>query len=477
MANLKKESLSGIKWNSINRIVTIGLQFFLGIIIARQLQPDDYGLIGILSIFMSISQSFIDSGFSLALIRKEKCLDVDYSTVFYFNIFVGVLIYGILFSIAPFVASFFNIPLLKSVLRIYAIVLIVNSFTVVHIARLKREIDFKTQTKVSIISMVFSGGLGVFMAYNGYGVWTLVYQSIAMSIMSVILLFTFSKWKPIARASIESFKEMFSFGSKTLMSGLLTVIYENLSTVIIGKFYTSRELGLYSRGNQLATMPSMNISSVLQQVSYSVFSKAQDSPEELVRIYRKYISLSSFVIFFLMSLLAVLSKPLIMVMLTEKWVGAAVFTQIFCFSYMFSHISHININLLLVEGRSDLVLKLEIIKKTISLILLLSSIPFGVLAICASRVLYTQIGLIINTYYTGQHFDYGYWSQIKDYFPYFIKSIIAVIPVVALFFIPVLSNWLLLIMGTLCSVLVYWFLNLNDDSYIELKSLLFKKNL
>lgn len=465
MGEIKQQTLSGIKWSALGRFSTQGIGFVIGLILARLLSPADYGTVGMVGIFLAIAQSFIDSGFSSALIRKNDRTEIDYSTAFYFNIAVGIVSYGVLFFLAPFIADFFETPILKDVVRVVSINLFLNSLTIVQTAKLTVALDFKSQAKVSLVTTIISGAMGIAFAYNGYGVWALVYQGLVSSLLRMILLWIVTKWKPSLVFSRESFNKLFSFGGKILTAGLLHTIYTHFITLVIGKFYTPKDLGFYSRGESMASLPSMNITGILQSVTYPILSKLQDDDERLIAVYRKYIAMSSMIIFFGMSLLVALAKPVILFLLTEKWAEAIIYLQVFCFALMFDHLCQLNLNILYVKGRSDLVLRLEIIKKTISISMIICAIPFGVLAICIARALYSQIAVYINTYYTGKLFGLGYVAQVKDFGGYFIGSLVVVAPVYLLTFSP-LPHIVVLIVGTLIATGLFW-LFFKKDKYFK----------
>ena len=463
-----------MKWSAIGRFSTQGVGFVIGLILARLLSPSDYGIVGMIGIFIAIAQSFIDSGFSSALIRKNDRTEVDYSTAFYFNIIIGIASYGLLFLLAPLIADFFSTPILKDVVRVVSINLFLNSLTIVQTAKLTVALDFKAQAKVSLITTIISGVIGIAFAYNGYGVWALVYQSVASSLLRVILLWVITKWIPLLTFSNNSFKSLFSFGGKILVSGLLHTIYMNFITLVIGKFYTPKDLGFYSRGESLASLPSTNITSILQSVTYPILSKLQDDDGRLIAVYRKYIAMSSMIIFFGMCLLAALAKPIVLFILTEKWAEAIIYLQIFCFALMFDHLCQLNLNILYVKGRSDLVLRLEIIKKVISISMIICAIPFGVLAICIARALYSQIAVYINTYYTGKIFGLGYIAQVKDFGGYFIGSLISVMPAYLLS-LTALPNIVIIIIGSAIACAIYWSLFKSDEKFKEIISIVKSK--
>lgn len=428
MGTIQRDTVKGVKWSLVERLSTLGIQFVLGLVLARLLTPADYGLVGLLGIFFAISQSFIDSGFSNALIRKVDRTELDFSTAFYFNIAVGLACYGVLFLLAPCIASFFNAPVLCPILRVSAINLLIGSLTVVQVAKLTIEIDFKSQAKASVVASSVSGVFGIILAWHGYGVWALVAQGLASSVVYAVTIWWLARWHPMLAYSWTSFHNMFSYGSKLLASGLLHTLYSNMTTVVIGKFYTPGELGYYSRGESIANLPCRNFIGVLQRVTFPILARLQDDDDRLLAVYRKYIRITSLGIIFMMTLLAALAKPLVLLLLTDKWSEAIPFLQIFCFALMFDHICQLNLNLLQVKGRSDLFLRLEIVKKAVAFLILMASIPFGVLAICLSKVVYTQIAVFANTYYTGKLFGLGYFRQFADFCPYLVLSLLACLP-------------------------------------------------
>lgn len=457
MGLIFEQTSKGVVWSAIERFGSQGVQFILGLILARLLLPSDFGTIGILTIFISLSQTIVDSGFSNALIRLPKRTELDYSTSFFANVIIGVLCYLLLYVSAPSVASFFKIPILCSLLRVISINVILNSFIIVQIVKLTVKIDFKTQAKASIISTIISGVVGVVLAYNGLGVWSLAFQTIISTIMKVILLWTYTKWIPLFCFSWHSFSSLFSFGGKVLLSSILNDGYNHLNTIVIGKCFSARDLGFYSRGQLFPSFISQNFTNVVQRVTYPILAKYQNDTIRLISIYRQYIIILSMGIIFFLFLLASLGRPIVLLLLSDRWSESIIYLQILSFSLMFDHVSSVNLNLLLVKGRSDLVLKLEIIKKTISVLILLFSIPFGVLGVCVSRVIYTQIALIINTYYTGKLFGLGYFQQWKDFSKYVVFSAIACLPVFYLSKIE-LNNVVIIILGIIISTILYVFL-------------------
>lgn len=422
--SLKSKTVSGVLWSALERFSLQGVQFVINIIMARLLLPSDYGMIGMLVIFLQISQAFIDSGFANALIQKKDRTNTDFSTVFYFNVVLSILFYVLIFISAPYIADFYHMPTLTLVTRVISLGLIISSLSAVHKTKLICTIDFKTQSKVSLVSAIFSGLLGIFMAYTGFGVWALVYQSLVNALLQTIMYYVFLRWLPARIFSVYSFKRLFSFGSKLLLSGLIHTVYYNLYSIVIGRKFSAMDLGYYTRAEQFATFPSSNLNAIISRVIFPILSSIQDNDEYLSLAYRKYIRLASFLIFPLMIGLAVLAKPIIIILLTEKWIGIIVLLQILCLDWMFDHLSIINLNLLYVKGRSDLALRLEIVKKVIATFILFVSIPFGLIGMCWGRVIYSLLATYLNTRYTNSLISLSFITQMKDIYPSLLLSII-----------------------------------------------------
>jgi len=422
--SLKQKTTKGLFWSSVERFSNQGMSFLFSVILARMLDPSDFGIIAMITIFFAVAQSFVDSGFSNALVRKTDRREEDLSTCFYFNIGVGIIAYIVLFLIAPLVASFYNQPILSPIIRITGLGVVLNSLCVVQQALFTIKIDFKSQAKVTLSATIISGIVGVILAYQGYGVWALVWQGVVMTSARMALLWLMSKWRPTTGFSKSSFNYLFGYGSKLLASGLLDTIYNNIYPIVIGKFYTPAQLGNYSRALSFAQLPSSNITSILQRVTFPVLSTIQDDIPRLQANYRRLLKLSAFIIFPLMMGLAAVAFPMIRLILTPKWEGCSLYLQIICFALMWYPIHAINLNLLQVKGRSDLFLRLEIIKKIVGVCIMCITIPLGITAMCIGMVVSSLISLFINTHYTGKLIYVGYIKQMRDLLPIFINSLI-----------------------------------------------------
>ena len=436
--NLKYQATRGVLWSFVERFSVQGTSFLITIVMARILSPSDYGLIGMLAIFMSLSQVFIDGGFSSALIQKKDRTDVDFSTVFYINVLISSILYVCLFICSPFIAYFYNQPILNNITRVYSLNLIINSLCAVNNTKLIIDIDFKTQSKISLTSSIISGIIGIISAILGYGVWAIVIQQLSAALIRVCVSFVYVRWFPKLQFSKESFTSLFGFGSKLLLASIISSIYTNLYNLVIGKKFSSAKLGYFTRANQFETLVSQNVASILTRVSYPLLAKLQNDNETLLNVYRKYIRLSAFFMFPLVMLLCAIAKPLVLVLLTEKWSECIILIQILSFAYIFDGITVININLLSVKGRSDLVLRLEIIKKTIAFTILFLSLYFDLIGICIGLVLYNCIAIVLNCHYTGKLLHYGFIQQFRDVFLYFFYA--CLMAGVGLIFSSVISN-------------------------------------
>lgn len=473
MDNLKSKTVKGVMWSSIDRFTTQGISFVFSMLIARMLLPSDYGVVAMLGIFMAVSGCFIDSGFGTALVRKIDRTETDFCTVFYFNIVVACLFYSLLWIASPYIAQFYDMPLLETVTKVVGLNLIVGALAGIQSAQLSIAIDFKSRAKISVVTTIFTGIVGLWLAYKGYGVWALVFQGLSSNILRTILLWITVRWIPKFIFSWNSFRELFSFGSKLLASGLLDTIYNNIYTIVIGKFFSAKSLGVYSRADGLAQFPSSNITSVLQSVTFPVLSTIQDDETRLSDAYKRFLRLSAFIVFPLMVGLSAVADPFIRIVLTDKWEGTIYFLQILCFSLMWYPIHAINLNLLQVKGRSDYFLKLEVIKKILGVATMCVTIPMGLEAMCYGRVFTSVVCLALNTYYTNKIIEYGFLSQMKDLLHIIAHSFVMYgIVFVIVHYLP--NLWSQLFVGTFAGT-IYYFIGaylMKFDEFSELLSLL-----
>lgn len=421
---LKQKTIKGASWSFVEQILTRGVNFVIGIILARLLSPTDYGLVGMMGVFIAISQIFVDGGLANALIQTKNPTDKDFSTVFIVNMTLSFVFYCILYFTAPLVANFYEQPLLKPLMRVVALILIIVSLSSIHGTLLSIRVDFKTKSIISIASSLLSGGIGIYCAYKGLGAWALVAQSVASAAIITLLTLAFVHWMPKLVFSKESFKRLFSYSSKLLAASVINVAYDNAYPMVIGKLFTAADAGQYTRAGQFPLVANNTITGALNRVAFPVLSQIQDDNERLLNVYEKYIQLSSFLIFPVLLWLCGCARPLVSFLLTDKWLDCVPLMQILCFSLLTNGITLINLNLLYVKGRSDLVLRLEIIKKTIAFIILFVSMLFSLKVMCYGQVLYSIIALCLNTIYTKKILGYGLFRQLKVIYPYFLLALV-----------------------------------------------------
>lgn len=423
--DIKTMAVHGVAWTMAEKYSGQIIQFVIQIILARLLTPSEYGLIGVLAIFIAISTVFIDGGFSAALVQYKDRTDRDVSTVFYLNVGLATFIYLLLFFAAPWIADFYDKPILTSIVRVYCLTLIITSFASTSQTLLTINLDFKTTTKISLISGLLSGIAGVTLAYYGYGVWALVWQAIASALLTTLLTFFMVKWLPRAGFCKESFHRLFSFSSKLFAANLISAVYDKIFGNIIGKMFNTAALGFYDRALSFNVLLNNNVTHVLGRVSYPLLSQIQDDNERLMSIYKRYIAISAFLTFPLMMLLCGIAKPLILGLLTAKWANSIILLQVLTFGFLWDGVIVSNLNLIKVKGRSDLVLRLEIIKKIIAFALCGGALILfrSVLALCVAKGIYGFIALILNTIYTKRLINYGFLRQLSDYWPYLAASV------------------------------------------------------
>ena len=360
--NLKGKTKKGLYWSFFNQFSNYGMNFIVGIVMARLLSPSDFGITALPAVFMAIASTIQDGGLANALIRKKEVTNKDLSTTFYYSICLGVVLYLTLFLSAPLIADFYHTPILVSLIRVTAIGFLYSPLITPQNILLRRRLDFKILTKISLVTRVFGATVGIVMAYVGYGVWSLVISNLLAGMFTLLIAWLVVRWLPKYGWSKESFKYLWGYGNKIMFSSIIENLYSNIAPVFIGKYYSPAQLGIYNRAQGYASMPSQNITGAINNVSFPVLSKMQDDTEKLAYNYRRMLRLSAFVIFPIMLMLSALARPLVITMITEKWEHSIIFLQIMCFSMMWYPIHAINLNLLMVKGRSDLFFRLEIIK-------------------------------------------------------------------------------------------------------------------
>jgi teichuronic acid exporter len=423
MAELRRKTVGGLAWSFADQSINVTLQFIVGIILARLLSPREFGLIGMLTIFLALSQAFVDSGFGQALIRKKDCSAADYSTVFFFNVAAGIAMTLLLFGAAGPIAAFFREPQLRPLTQVFCLSLLINAVTIVQRTQLVRRIDFKLLTKISIVASVISGAVGIGMAASGFGVWSLVARLLVSSAVQSALLWIWNAWRPSWTFDRGSLREMFGFGSKLLANGLLNGVFDNLYYIVIGKFLTPTDLGQFTRAEQFHDMPTVNLTLAVQRVTYPVLASIREDRVMLKAAYKKVIRGIMFVSFFGVLALASMAKPLVLTLIGNRWLPAAGYFQALCFVGVFVPLQAVNLNMLMVEGRSDLVLKLSLIKKALIVPTVFLGAVYGIPAMIAAMIANAFITFVLNSNWSGRSIGYPMGEQLRDILPSFVPAL------------------------------------------------------
>lgn len=424
--SLKDKTVKGVGWSALDNVAQFAVTFVVSIVLARLLSPDDYGLLGIIAIFTAVCTALINGGFVNALIRKKDVIDADYCTAFIVNLLMSIFLYLVIFFCSPIIARFFGRTELVLLTRVSSLGLIISAFAFVQQTRLTKRIDFKTQTKITLIASITSGVIGITMALWGCGVWSLIAQNLSSQALRTILLWMFNKWIPRLEFSKNSFNELFGFGWKIMLSQLLDTIWKELYQVVVGKFYSPADLGQYTRSKQFSQLFSSNLTTVIQRVTFPILSDVQDNKDRMVVAYRKLIKITMFVTAISMFFLGAVSEPLLFCLIGPKWHDAAVYLPLICISGSLYPLHAINLNMLQVQGRSGLYLILEVIKKGIAIIPLVIGAVVGIIPMLYTNIITSIIAFFLNTYSTGKFLGYSSWMQLKDVAPsYGIASLIA----------------------------------------------------
>lgn len=421
--SLRNQSVSGVVWSSVQKFGVLIITFVANMILARLLSPDDFGCIGMLAIFIGICDIFIDGGFAEALIQKKRPTQEDYSTIFYCNLSIAIVLYVVLFFSAPAIARFYNIPLLKNVLRVQGVILIINGFRIIQANQIRKNLKFKELSIIDLISAILALGTTIILAYNGWGVWALVAQQLCRSFITVFLMWFVNKWYPSLIFSIQSFKELFSFGGFVLLGNLVSTICGEIQGLLIGKFFNPATMGYYSQARKLESIPTSGLTAVINQVAYPVLSEAQHDNRSLILMIRRFIVSMAFLVFPLMLILILIGKPLIVACYSEKWLPAVPYFKILCLAGIPACLNGINYYAVAVKGRSKELFYGTLIKRGIGLCFVVGGLVLGgIKGILFGTVISTYISYIVNAIQVKRHVGYGLLSQIKDVLPVLICS-------------------------------------------------------
>jgi O-antigen/teichoic acid export membrane protein len=413
---LKQKAVVGLLWSFGQQFSSQIISFSISIILARILSPSEFGLIGMLSIFIGLSNTLMDSGMTSSLIRTQNADQKDYSTIFVLNMLGSISLYIIIFFSAPYIANFYGHPILKDVVRIYSLTFVFSAFMGVQSAKMTKEMNFRLQMLIQIPSIVLGGILGITLAYNGFGVWSLVYMYVFQGFLSSALHWIYSGWRPQVKFYPDKFQQHFGFGYKMMLSSLITTIYDNLFTIIIGKYYSAAQLGFYSRALALRQMPVSNLSAALRKVTYPLFSSINHDNFKLKDVYKRLIQQVIFWIVPLLTLLIVIAEPFIRFLFTEKWLPAVPYFQILCVTGMLLPLQNYNINIIKVKGHSGIILKIQAAQRSFGILGILLVIPYGIYGLLYFQLFATIVDYNIGAYFGGRMINYSIVEQVKDIF-------------------------------------------------------------
>ena len=446
-------------WTSVQRFAGMGISFISSIILARLLTPEDYGIIGMLTIFMSISQSFLDSGFGSALIQKKRPTQEDYSTVFWFNLLMSIVLYLILYLSAPFIATFYHMPILCEVLRVQALVLIISAVTMVQANQLRKHFQFRKLTVVSLIASLLSLVVTIGMAYAGYGVWSLVVQGLLMSAIPSIIYWFTNKWHPKFVFSKESFKSLFSFGGYMFLVHLLNEIGNNIQGLLIGRLFNASTMGYYSKARSTEKLASMSISQSLTQITFPLYSEVQDDRQQLIALIKKLTGVIAFITFPLMFVLILIAKPIFVILYSERWLPSVPYFQILCLAGLGVCLQAVNLQAISAIGKSKTVFNWVIVKRTSSLVLIVGGLMIGgIWGMLWGMVIQAWFAYIINAYLVSKHIGYNLRQQLFDILPILLQSILAFSAGWLLTLLPY-NNHVICVMAFILFVTIYWFVS------------------
>lgn len=476
--SLRKQATSGLVWTFAQQFGNQLIGFVVSLVLARILLPEEFGLIGMIAVFYSVGKALIESGLTQSLIRSQELDQEDFSTVFFFNLGASVVIYLLVFLLAPLIADFYSQEVLVQIIRIYCLTFIIDAFSSVQRARLTKNMEFRTQTLVAIPSTILGGVVGVSMAYSGYGVWSLVWSNIASSLGNTIQLWIYSKWSPSLRFNNRLFRDHFNFGYKLMLSGLLDRIFSNIYLIIIGRFFSPAQVGFYTRAETMKQLPVSNISRALNKVTYPLFATIQNDEARLKRVYKQLMQMVVFIIAPVLIFLAVLAEPTFVFLFTEKWLPAVPFFQILCVTGILFPIHAYNLNVLKVKGRSDLVLKLAFVKKGLTVVLIVIGLQFGIYGLLYAQVILSLIAFLINAHYTDRFIGYSALEQLKDVVPILLIAIFAGSGVLAIDILLVdQADLLRILAGSLTGLLLYGMFSFlfKLESLVSFRRLVLKK--
>lgn len=457
MENLKQKAVSGVMWTSIQKFAGMGLRFFSGIVLARLLTPEDFGCIGMLSIFMVVANSIVDGGFGSALIQKKRPTQEDYSTIFFFNLGMSFLMYGVLFVSAPAIARFYNMPLLSSVLRVQGLVLLIHAFSLIQSNQLRKQFQFKKLTLISLLSVVISLAVTIFMAHKGYGVWSLVMMNLLTALIPAIIYWMTNKWHPLWVFSKTSFRELFSFGFFMFLINILNSVCNNVQGLLIGRFYTPATMGYYTRAKSTEELASTSISNVMGQVTYPLYAEYQHDLPALINVIKRVTSSVAYITFPMMVLLILLAKPIFVFLYTEKWLDSIPYFQILCLAGIAICLQGVNFQAVAAVGKSKQMFSWTLVKRAIGITLIVAGLAvFGIKGLLVGMVMQSWVIYLINAYQVHKYVGYKLSKQFFDLLPILVLSIVSWAVTYGLaFLLPQWNMYVIAVIRLLVFVVVY----------------------
>ncbi|WP_035716039.1 lipopolysaccharide biosynthesis protein [Christiangramia echinicola] len=420
--SLRKQAVFGLMWTFAQQFGNQLIGFSVSLVLARILLPEEFGLIAMIAVFVAVGNGLLDSGLSKSLIRDGDADNSDYSTVFFFNLFAGLLIYLLAFISAPLISQFYDYPILTNIIRVYCLSFLFTAATSVQLARLTKEMKFRTQTLVALPAAVIAGILGIVLAIKDFGVWSLVYSSLVNAIVSCILIWKYSGWYPSLSFNTAKFKKHWDYGYKLGLADLLNRFFNNIFLVIIGKYFSAAQLGFYSRAETMKQFPVSNLDRALNKVSFPLFIEIKDDPRRLRVAFKKLLKMVIFVVSPVLLILAAMAEPLFRFFFTEKWLPSAPYFQVLCLSGLLFPLHSYNLGILNIYGRSDLFLKLEVYKKFLIVLVILLAIPFGIYGLLWGQVALSLVAFFINAKYTQKYIFYSPLRQLWDIVPFFMVA-------------------------------------------------------
>lgn len=426
--NLKQKAASGIIWSAIQKYSKLFIQFISGIILARLLTPYDYGCIGMLSIFMVLAETFIDGGFGSALIQKKRPTQVDYSTIFWWNLGMAILMYTILFVTAPAISRFYNIPILCNVLRVQGLILFIYSFNIVQRNQLKKKLNFKVLSIVTIVTSIISLIVTVFMAYKGFGVWALVTNNMIAAFIPAIVFWFYIKWRPIWTFSWQSFKELFSFGFYMFLTHFINSFGQKIQGLLIGKIYTPATMGYYSKAESTEKLASHSVSGIMTQVTYPLYAEVQDNKTALSNIIKRFTMTLAYITFPIMFILLLCAKPIFVLLYSERWLQSVPYFQVLCFAGLADCLQAVNYQAISAIGKSKTMFIWTLLKRAVGIsAVVLGLMYFGMKGLLAGVIINYWFSYFVNISLVSKHVGYKFWNQIRDLLPVAITSFLAAV--------------------------------------------------